>query len=129
LAKDGAIARQRRPGGVYAYTIANRFLPAARGVSHQREKGVPSPGREEQADKKKNARPRERFAKREVSYGEMLDDRAKWEARVRSWRQSRFWLPLWGPKTKQLGEALQQVRAVTDQRQPARRWWPWRRGA
>jgi len=28
----------------------------------------------------------------------MPDDRAKWTARLRGWRQSRFWLPLWGPK-------------------------------
>jgi hypothetical protein len=34
LARDGVIARQRRPGAVYAYTIAARFLPAQRGVSH-----------------------------------------------------------------------------------------------
>jgi len=34
LADAGVIARQRRPGGVYAYVIDSRFLPAARGVSH-----------------------------------------------------------------------------------------------
>ena len=50
--QEGVIARQRRPGGVYAYVIAARFLPAARGVSHQREKGVPPPRTEEQAGKK-----------------------------------------------------------------------------
>src|SRR3954466_15829960 len=37
LAEEGVIARQRRPGGCYAYTIASRFLPANRGVSHQRD--------------------------------------------------------------------------------------------
>jgi DNA-binding transcriptional ArsR family regulator len=51
LTADGVITRQRRPGGVYAYTIAARFLPAQREVSHRREKGVPSAGREEQAGK------------------------------------------------------------------------------
>ena len=34
LAEAGVIARQRRPGGAYAYVIEGRFLPAARGVSH-----------------------------------------------------------------------------------------------
>src|SRR5215217_3561051 len=41
LAEEGVIARQRRPGGVYAYTITSRFLPAMRGVSHRRDRGVP----------------------------------------------------------------------------------------
>ena len=94
--------RQRRPGGVYAYVIAGRFLPAARGVSHQREKGVPPARTEEQADKK-TGYARAQFAKSGVSFGEMLDDRAKWQARLRSWRQSRFWLPLWGPKPTEPG--------------------------
>src|SRR3954466_6514567 len=47
LAKEGVIARQRRPGGCYAYTVATRFLPAQRGVSHRRDRGVPLPEREE----------------------------------------------------------------------------------
>jgi DNA-binding transcriptional MocR family regulator len=102
LAAEGVIARQRRPGGVYAYVIAAHFLPAARGVSHSREKGVPPPGREEQAGKK-TGYAQARFAKPKVSFGEIPDDRAKWEARVRSWRQSRFWLPLWGPKPTEPG--------------------------
>jgi hypothetical protein len=103
LAEEGVIARQRRPGGVYAYVIAGRFLPAARGVSHQREKGVPPPGREEQAGKEKGTRERARFAKRGVSFGEIPDDRAKWEARLRSWRKSGFWLPSFGPKPTETG--------------------------
>ena len=38
-----------------------------------------------------------------MSFGEIPDERAKWEARLRSWRQSRFWLPLWGPKPTEPG--------------------------
>jgi DNA-binding transcriptional ArsR family regulator len=102
LAAAGVVARQRRPGGVYAYTIASRFLPVARGVSHQREKGVPPPGREEQ-QVKKTGYAQARFAKSGVTFGEIPDDRAKWEARLRGWRQSRFWLPLWGPKPIEAG--------------------------
>src|SRR5215212_4684276 len=52
LAAAGAITRQRRPGGVYAYVVDARFLPAQRGVSHSRDQGVPLPGREEQVGKK-----------------------------------------------------------------------------
>jgi DNA-binding transcriptional MocR family regulator len=103
LAKEGVIARQRRPGGVYAYTIASRFLPASRGVSHSREKGVPRVRTEEQVGKKTDARARDRFADRKVSFGEIPDDRAKWEARLRGWRKSGFWLPLWGSKPGEAG--------------------------
>jgi DNA-binding transcriptional MocR family regulator len=104
LAQEGVIARRRRPGGVYSYVIEARFLPARRGVSHRRERGVPPARSEEQAGKKTGyARARERFAKREVNYGEMADERAKWEARLRGWRKSRFWLPLWGPKPGEAG--------------------------
>jgi len=46
---------------------------------------------------------RARFGKSGISYGELIDDRSKWEARLRSWRQSRFWLPLWGPKPTEPG--------------------------
>ena len=102
LAQEGVIARRRRPGGVYAYTIASRFLPAQRGVSHRREKGVPQPRTEEQAGKK-TGYAQARFAKPGISFGEIPDDRAKWEARLRSWQQSRFWLPLWGPKPTEPG--------------------------
>src|SRR5215204_6918747 len=52
LAEEGVIARQRRPGGCYAYVIAGRFLPAARGVSHRRAEGVPPARTEEQVGKK-----------------------------------------------------------------------------
>ena len=103
LAKAGVIARQRRPGGVYAYVIASRFLPASRGVSHRRERGVPPAGTEEQAGKKRDARARDRFARSGVSFGEMADERCKWEARLRSWRKSGFWLPLWGSKPSEAG--------------------------
>jgi DNA-binding transcriptional MocR family regulator len=102
LAGEGIITRQRRPGGVYAYVIASRFLPAARGVSHSRKSGVP-PARTEEQVGKKIGFARARFAKWEVSFGELPDERAKWEPRVRSWRQSRFWLPLWGPKPNEAG--------------------------
>jgi DNA-binding transcriptional MocR family regulator len=114
LAQEGVIARQRRPGGVYAYVIEARFLPAARGVSHSREKGVPPPGREEQASKKTRYA-RARFVKSGVSFGEMPDERSKWEARLRGWRKSGFWLSNFGPKPDQAGcfapaEVLQGIR-------------------
>jgi DNA-binding transcriptional MocR family regulator len=102
LAQEGVIARQRRPGGVYAYVIETRFLPAQRGVSHQRKKGVP-PSRTEEQTGKKTGYARARFADRKVSFGELPDDRVKWDARLRSWRKSGFWLPLWGSKPGEAG--------------------------
>ena len=38
-----------------------------------------------------------------MSFGEIPDEQARWQARLRSWRQSRFWLPLWGPKPTEPG--------------------------
>src|SRR4051794_19992344 len=97
LVECGAITRQRRPGGVYDYQIDSRFLPRAP-VSHPRAGSVPRlPGQETDSPKQiERARKRARFAKSGLSFSEIPDDRVKWEARLRSWRQSGFWLPLWG---------------------------------
>jgi hypothetical protein len=35
--------------------------------------------------------------------GDSPDDSVRWEARLRSWRKSRFWLPFWGPKPNEAG--------------------------
>jgi DNA-binding transcriptional ArsR family regulator len=104
LVECGVITRRRRLGGVYDYQIDPRFLPRAP-VSHSRAEGVPRQARQEIDPSKqtREARKRARFAKPRISFGEIPDDRAKWEARLRSWRQSRFWLPLWGPKPDQPG--------------------------
>jgi DNA-binding transcriptional ArsR family regulator len=93
LERAGVISRQRRPGGVYAYTIASRFLPAARGVSHKRDQAVPQPRIEENPGKKT-----ERFA-------EILDDHGQWRARLSAWRSSggRFWPAFAGPRPNEPG--------------------------
>src|SRR4051794_22098692 len=94
LVECGAITRQRRPGGVYDYQIDPRFLPRAP-VSHQREAGVPQQAGQETDPPKqtREARSRPRFAKPGLSFGELTDDCAKWEARLRSWQRSggKFW--------------------------------------
>ena len=131
LVEARLITRKRRPGGVYVYRVARRFLPrwakeqVSQAWARQREarrarraervaRGVPEPGTEEKPDKKNQGSARAR-----VSYGEMSDDRVKWEARLRSWRQSRFWLPLWGPKPTEPGcfapaEVLQGIQWTAD---------------
>jgi len=89
LAQNGIVTRHRRPGGCYAYTLNSRFLPAAREVSHKCNRAVPSLRTEENPTKKT-----ERFADLQD------DDRSRWEARLRSWRQSggKFWPPFAGPR-------------------------------
>ena len=123
LEAEGHLSRTRRPGGVYIYRIARRFLPrwAREQVSQHRDRkrkawrgrrtevspgGVPERGTEEKPLKENQedgAPARQRFAKSQLGYGAVIDDRSRWEARLRSWRQARFWLPLWGPKPDQPG--------------------------
>src|SRR4051812_23443767 len=104
LAEAGLVTRKRRPGGVYVYQIARRFLPkwAKEQVSQARDqqcearrarqveraaRGVPERGTEEKPIKKNQGETRggARFADRRVSYGELPDQSARWQARVRSW--------------------------------------------
>ena len=97
LEAEGHLTRTRRPGGVYVYRIARRFLPrwAKEQVSQARDRqrearharraeaslrGVPEPGTEEKPEKKNQgdgARARQRFAKSELSFGEIPDERSK----------------------------------------------------
>src|SRR4051794_2197929 len=104
LVEAGVVSRKRRPGRGYDYEIDPRFLPRPP-VSHPRAEGVPQqPGQETDAPKQtERGRTRARFAKSGVSFGEMPDDYAKWTARLRSWRKSGFWLPLWGAKPGEAG--------------------------
>jgi DNA-binding transcriptional ArsR family regulator len=90
LAEADVIIRTRKPGGVYSYTIAARFLPAAREVSRSRSQAVPHLPTEEKPIKKT---------------GEFQDDSVKWEPRLRAWRHSggRFWNAFWGPKPSEPG--------------------------
>ncbi len=101
LERDRHVSRTRKPGGAYTYRIGAQWLPSA--VSHQRRQGVQPAPTEENPGKKTGALPRDRFARSAVSFGEIADERSKWDARLRSWRQSRFWLPLWGPKPGEVG--------------------------
>ena len=107
LARLEVFQRERQPGGRYHYTLAKAYRPRwpGRGVPPAKP-GVPqgeTPEQVEPIKQERGTRPRERFADRKVSFGEMPDERVKWQARLRSWRQSRFWLPLWGPKPTEPG--------------------------
>jgi len=104
LVEAGVVSRKRRPGRGYAYEIDRRFLPRAP-VSHLGKPGVPWQAEQETEPEKQTerARKRARFANRGVSFGEIPDETAKWEARLRNWRKSGFWLPLWGSKPGEAG--------------------------
>lgn len=101
LVEAGVVTRKRRPGRGYEYEIDARFLPRAP-VSHFRKVDVPLPAGQE-TEPGKQTRSRTRFADRKVSFGELPDERSKWQARLRSWRKSRFWLPIWGAKPGEVG--------------------------
>jgi DNA-binding transcriptional ArsR family regulator len=105
LEREGAITRRRRPGSVYEYQIAARFLPRAP-VSHQRAEGVPQQSGQETEPSKQieRARPRARFAKPGLIEG-LPDPNEQWQQRVRTWLKSggKFWLPAWGAKPNEPG--------------------------
>src|SRR6478609_10911472 len=109
LARLEVFHRERKPGGRYRYVLAEAYRlrwpeRSARGVPAAGQ-GVSQAGTQEVEPTKqaKEALPRQRFARPKVNFGEMLDERAKWQARLRGWRTKRFWLPLWGPKPTEPG--------------------------
>jgi DNA-binding transcriptional regulator YhcF (GntR family) len=118
LAALGHLSRKRKPGGVYVYQIAKRFLPqwSREQVSQHRdrqrearrarqaeraERGVPQPGTEEKPVKKNQgyARARESFA----GLIDGLPRATNWTPRVKGWKERRFWLPGWGPRPGEAG--------------------------
>jgi DNA-binding transcriptional regulator YhcF (GntR family) len=124
LEAEGHLSRKRRPGGVYVYRIARRFLPqwAKEQVSQARdrknealqarcaeraERGVPERGTEEKPLKKNQGEDaRARFSNSGTREGSRLPDMAdQWRARIGGWVRSggKFWLPQWGPKPSEPG--------------------------
>lgn len=99
--------RVRRGNGRYRYRIAERFRPRWPSADRLagRQSGLAQPARQESKTIKHEEVPRQRgqFANRGLSFSEMPDERAKWDARLRGWQTKRFWLPLWGPKPTEVG--------------------------
>lgn len=116
MADLNVFQRTRKGVGRYVYQLAEAYRPRWPGRVSGPKHGVSQGETPEQVETTKQTRgahPRGQFAERKVSFGEMPDERSKWQARLRSWRQSRFWLPLWGPKPGEAGcfaplEVLQQ---------------------
>ena len=106
MADLNVFQRTRKGVGRYVYRLAEAYRPRWPGRVSGPKHGVSQGETPEQVETTKQTRgahPRDRFAERKVSFGEIPDERVKWEARLRSWRQSRFWLPLWGPKPGEAG--------------------------
>jgi DNA-binding transcriptional ArsR family regulator len=85
LERAGHLSRTRRPGGVYVYQIAVRWLPSA--VSHRNRAAVPATRPKNDPDKK-------------IPAGQ---DDLRWEARLRGWQRRKQWLGFWGPKPSEPG--------------------------
>ncbi len=85
LSQLGIFSRVRRPGGRYSYVLTETFRPQWKTPT------VPKPGRGVPQHGTEEARVIKHY------------DLAPWENRLRSWRQSRFWLPFWGPKPDEPG--------------------------
>jgi hypothetical protein len=126
LAALGHLSRKRRPGGVYVYKIARRWLPqwAKEQVSQHRDRKaeairarqreraattVPERGTEEKPVEKnqgEGARARDRFVGSGTrDSGGLPDMTDQWRARIGGWVRSggRFWLPAWGPRPNERG--------------------------
>jgi hypothetical protein len=98
--------RTRKRVGRYHYVLAEAYRPRWPGrvsAGKHRVSQAGTPGQVDPAKQTEGAPARQRFGKSQLSYGDLIDDCSKWEARLRSWRQSRFWLPLWGPKPTEPG--------------------------
>jgi len=106
MADLNVFQRTRKGVGRYVYTLAEAYRPRwpgrVSGPKHRVSQGETT-GQVDPAKQTKGAPARQRFAKSQLGYGAVIDDRSRWDARLRSWRQSRFWLPLWGPKPGEPG--------------------------
>jgi hypothetical protein len=85
----GVFQRVRRGVGRYVYTLAAAYVPRWPGRADRRvsapQRGVSGAGTQEAKLAKQN-----RFV-------EVLSEEP-WQQRIDSWRNSRFWLPQWGPR-------------------------------
>ena len=107
LERLGMFQRERKPGGRYHYVLAEAYRPRWPGREKPtvpaRQRGVPQGGTQQKNPAKQVERAHTRFANPAATGSELPDDSAKWEARIRSWNRSRFWLPMWGPKPNEPG--------------------------
>jgi hypothetical protein len=105
LADLGVFHRERRGRGRYVYTIAEAYRPRWPG----REKPRIAPRVSGEHQRVSQAETQEanppKHDKGRVAFQDQgsLPIATEWTPRLRSWRQSRFWLPAWGPRPDQPG--------------------------
>ena len=94
MQKLGVFQRDRRPGGRYRYRLAAVYIPRWPGRVSAPKHGVSDAGTQEAKPAKQS------FKERRFAEDFPVEP---WEQRIESWRNSRFWLPQWGPKPGETG--------------------------
>ena len=97
LAEMGVFHRERKGIGRYVYTLAEPYRLERPGRVSGSEHRVSQGARQEALPRKQVDKGR--FALVDAT----LLRPTEWEPRLRSWAQSRFWLPTWGPKPNEPG--------------------------
>jgi hypothetical protein len=90
MADLGVFQRLRRGVSRYVYTLAEAYRPRWPGRVSAPKRSVSGAGTQE-ANPTKQTRFLQDFPE------------APWEQRIESWRNSRFWLPQWGPRPSEPG--------------------------
>ncbi len=93
MAALGVFQRERKPGGRYCYRLVEAYVPRWPGRVPAPKRGVSEGGTQEAKP------PKQIFTRR---FAEELPVEP-WEQRVRSWRDSKFWLGIWGAKPNEPG--------------------------
>jgi hypothetical protein len=98
----GVFQRSRAPGMRYRYRLAEAYVPRWPGRVSSAANRVSQGGKQEpnQGKHRKDSSTLKEALKK-VTSEEIHDDSLRWEARLRAWQRSRFWLNWWGPKPDQ----------------------------
>lgn len=96
MAEIGVFHRTRQGVGRYRYRLAEAYVPRWPGRVSRAEPGVPRGGTKQATHPK-------HYNYKKITEDTCHDESSRWEARLRAWAKSRFWLPFWGPKPTELG--------------------------
>jgi hypothetical protein len=101
MERFGCFTRERKPGRRYLYQLAEAYRPRWPG---RPKPAVPAPQPGVPQAATRQVRLEKQFREK-GRLAESLDDRAKWEPRLRSWRNTggRFWNAFWGPRPDEPG--------------------------
>jgi hypothetical protein len=89
IADLGVFQRARRSVGRYVYTLTETYRPRWPGRADRR---VPALQRGVSGAETQEANPA-----KQIRFAQDFPE-APWQQRIDSWRNSRFWLPQWGPR-------------------------------